>query len=78
MIFDSLQIVVPVYDEGENIAETLGQIEGRIITPHSVLIVYDFDEDNTIPAVNEFIRKQNAKNIFLVRNQACSSLRAMQ
>ena len=65
----SLQIVIPVYNEGENIAETLGQIEEKIITPHSVFIVYDFDEDNTIPAVNEFIRKRDARNVRLVRNQ---------
>jgi len=69
MIFDSLQIVIPVYNEGENIAETLADIESKVTTPHSILLVYDFDEDSTIPVVNEIIREQNATNIFLIRNR---------
>lgn len=69
MIFDSLQIVIPVYNEGENIGKTLAEIENNITTPHSILLVYDFDEDNTIPVVNEIIREQNATNIFLIRNR---------
>jgi len=69
MIFDSLQVIIPVYNEGEDIVKTLGQIEAKVITPHRIFIVYDFDEDNTIPAVNEFMREQNAKNIFMVKNQ---------
>jgi len=69
MIFDSLQIVIPVYNEGENIGKTLAEIESKITTPHSILLVYDFDEDSTIPVVNEIIRQQNATNIFLIRNR---------
>ena len=69
MIFDSLQVIIPVYNEGEDIIKTLVQIETKVITPHRIFIVYDFDEDNTIPVVNEFMREQNAKNIFLVKNQ---------
>ena len=69
MIFDSLQIVIPVYNEGENIGKTLAEIESKITTPHSILLVYDFDEDSTIPVVNEIIREQNATNIFLIRNR---------
>lgn len=68
MIFDSLQIVIPVYNEGRNIEKTLAEIESKITTPHSILLAYDFDEDSTIPAVNEIIREQNATNIFLIRN----------
>lgn len=68
MTFDLLQIIVPVYNEGENIAETLGEIESKITTPHSILIVYDFDEDNTIPVVNEIVGRRNMENIFLVKN----------
>ena len=68
MIFDSLQIVIPVYNEGENIGKTLAEIESKITTPHSILLVYDFDEDNTLPIVNEIIREQNLNNVFLVKN----------
>lgn len=68
MIFDSLQIIIPVYNEGENIVKTLGQIEAQVITPHCIFIVYDFDGDNTIPAVKEFVTERNVTNILLVKN----------
>lgn len=69
MTFDSLQIAIPVYNEAGNIAHTLEQIEAMVTVPHRVLIIYDFDEDDTIPVVKEFIREQKAKNIFLVKNR---------
>ena len=68
MTFDSLQIIVPVYNEGENIGRTLADIEDRIATPHETFIVYDFDEDSTLPVVNDIVRERNAKNVFLVKN----------
>jgi len=67
-VVDSLHIIIPVYNEGENIAKTLSEIESKITTPHTILIVYDFDEDNTLPIVNEIVRLQNSKNILLVKN----------
>ncbi len=66
---DSVQIVVPVYNEGENILRTIGEIESKISTPHRIFIVYDFDEDNTLPVVNRFIREHNANNITPVKNK---------
>jgi len=69
MSFDSLQIAIPVYNEADNIAHTLGQIEAMVTVPHCILIIYDFDEDDTIPVVKEFIREQKAENIFLVKNK---------
>jgi glycosyltransferase involved in cell wall biosynthesis len=46
-----LTIVIPVYNEGENIGPTLDQLERVVRIPHEVLIVYDFDGDTTLPAV---------------------------
>jgi dolichol-phosphate mannosyltransferase len=69
MIFDSIQIIIPVYNEGENIIKTLEEIENKVVTPHSIFIIYDFYEDSTIPVLNEFIKQQNAKNLSLIKNQ---------
>jgi len=68
-MFDALHIIIPVYNEGENIAKTLSEIDSKITTPHRILIVYDFDEDNTLPVVNEIARERNAENVFLVKNR---------
>jgi len=69
MTFDSLQIIIPVYNEGENIAKTLGEIEDKIATPHTILLVYDFDEDNTIPVVQDMARQRPTMRASLVKNQ---------
>jgi glycosyltransferase involved in cell wall biosynthesis len=46
-----ISIVVPVYQEAENIQLFLRDLEAQVLEPHEVLIVYDFPEDNTVPAV---------------------------
>jgi glycosyltransferase involved in cell wall biosynthesis len=47
-----LSIVLPVYNEGANITGVLEAIAGSVRTaPREVLVVYDFDEDDTVPVV---------------------------
>jgi len=48
-----LGIIIPVYNEGANIGATLLAIEQKIHTPHKIYIVYDFDQDNTLPVVKD-------------------------
>jgi dolichol-phosphate mannosyltransferase len=48
----ALSVVVPVYNEGENVVSTLrGIVEKSRTRPLEVLVVYDFDEDTTVPVV---------------------------
>ena len=68
-MFDSIQVIIPVYNEGENILQTLGAIESEISAPCTTFIVYDFDEDNTVPVIRELTSKSNPKNIKLTKNQ---------
>jgi len=65
-MYNSINIVIPVYDEGENIRDTLSELENKIKTPHHVCIIYDFDEDNTLPVVKNLMQTQ--KNISLLKN----------
>ena len=51
----SVSIVIPVYNEGDNIRTALTAIQERVKCEHNILIVYDFDEDNTLPAVKELM-----------------------
>ncbi len=47
-----LSVVVPVYNEGENVVPTLRGIVARTTTrPLEVLVVHDFDGDTTVPVV---------------------------
>lgn len=46
-----LSIVVPVFNEGENIARFLREVEDAVKEPYELLVVHDFPEDNTLPAV---------------------------
>jgi glycosyltransferase involved in cell wall biosynthesis len=47
-----LSVVIPVYNEGENVVPTLrGVVERTRTRPLEVLVVHDFDEDTTVPVV---------------------------
>lgn len=48
-----LSIVIPVYNEPDNIGPTLRRIADEVRTPHEVLVVHDFDADTTVPVVRE-------------------------
>ena len=61
-----LGIVIPVYNEAENIGETLIAIKRKIKTPYSIYIVYDFDEDNTLPVARGFLER--GEDLVFVRN----------
>jgi glycosyltransferase involved in cell wall biosynthesis len=48
-----LDIVIPVYNEGANILRTLHSIARAVATPKRVLICYDREDDDTLPAIRD-------------------------
>jgi len=48
-----LDIVIPVYNEGANILPTLQSLVREVKTPARVLICYDREDDNTLPAIRD-------------------------
>ena len=50
---NKLTIVIPVYNERENIARALSEIEGEVKTGHVINIIYDFEEDSSIPVAEK-------------------------
>lgn len=62
----SLSIVIPVYNEPENITHTIRALEETIAVPHEILIVFDFDEDTTVPVVRS-VQRENP-SVHLVKN----------
>ena len=51
----AVSIVIPVFNEGPNITYTLQAIEQHIHVPHETIIVYDMDDDSTVPVVRRLI-----------------------
>lgn len=49
-----LSVVVPVYNEAENILPLLAALRKELGVAHETLLVYDFDEDTTLPPAREF------------------------
>lgn len=64
---NSLSIIIPVSNEGENIRHTLSEMENKIRTPYNVFVVYDSPEDDTIPVLKEIMRSRT--NITLIKNK---------
>jgi dolichol-phosphate mannosyltransferase len=63
-----LDIVIPVYNEGPNILATLGALACSLRTPARVLICYDIEDDDTLPAVRENPQVHEGLAVDFVRN----------
>ncbi|TAL05144.1 MAG: glycosyltransferase family 2 protein [Verrucomicrobia bacterium] len=70
-----LDIVIPVYNEGENIVRVLDSFRRHVRTPCRVLICYDKDTDNTLPVVRAY--PQDVFTIQPVKNRGRGALGAV-
>jgi len=61
-----LSVVIPVYNEGGVIEKTLLDLESSLKISHEVLVVFDMDEDTTVPPVKNLQKK--FPDIKLVKN----------
>jgi glycosyltransferase involved in cell wall biosynthesis len=50
-----LSIVLPVYNEGEAVESVLWGLASAVKTSHELVVVYDFDEDTTVPVVRRLV-----------------------
>jgi glycosyltransferase involved in cell wall biosynthesis len=64
----ALDIVIPVYNEGENIVGVLRALARVVKTPARVLICYDRDDDDTLPAVRGHPETYQGLPVEFVRN----------
>ena len=64
--FSVLDIVIPVYNEAEEIIPTLRSLANGVRRPFRVLVCYDFEEDTTLAAIR--VNGNQGVNIQLVKN----------
>lgn len=46
-----LSVVIPVFREGEAVEPVIRALTAALEFPHEILVVYDFDEDPTVPVI---------------------------
>jgi dolichol-phosphate mannosyltransferase len=61
-----LTLIVPVYNEAENLPPLIEAIERDVSAPCRVLVVYDFDGDTTVPVARKLAESRDW--LQLVRN----------
>ena len=68
MIPPRLDIVIPVYNEGSVILETLAELRRLVLTPSRILICYDLPDDNTLSTIKANPDRVEGLSIDVVRN----------
>ncbi len=61
-----LNVVVPVYNEKDNFERMYAEVQAKISAPKRLIVVYDFDEDNTLPVARKIAKKDSS--VELVKN----------
>ena len=55
---NQLDIIIPVFNEEDNIAETLNGLKREIKLKFQVIIVYDYDQDPTLRIIRDEINNE--------------------
>ena len=63
-----LTLIIPVYNESANFCALWKEITAQIRSPFRALVVYDFDEDDTVPVVEEIVAAGEGR-LALVKNE---------
>jgi glycosyltransferase involved in cell wall biosynthesis len=61
-----LSIIIPVKNEQDNIAWTIGKIKKTVTVDNEIIIIYDSPNDNTLPIVKK-LKKTNS-SLVLIKN----------
>ena len=62
----ALHLIVPVFNEHENFPRLVEEVERHAPRPYQLLVVYDFDEDTTVPVARAMA--ETRPELKLVRN----------
>jgi len=73
----TLSVVVPVYNEGPNIAAALRDIRAHAPSSREIIVVYDFEADDTVPVVRS-LRDEMLDVELLLNTRGRGVLQAMR
>jgi glycosyltransferase involved in cell wall biosynthesis len=73
-----LTIVIPVYNEAATIKIAIDKIECEVNLPHTIFIVYDKEEDTTVPVVQKIAGNYNNPVILVKNNYGRGALNAIK
>ena len=76
MKYTDLEIVIPVYNEGEKIIKLMDEFTDNVKTNFKVLLCYDLDSDNLFEHIDKF-KKYNF-DINLIKNPSQGPLSAIK
>src|SRR5262245_36822203 len=62
-------VVVPVFNEGSNIAEYCRRAREALPDGYELIIVYDFDEDDTLPVLRTLRSEAKPRVVRTVKNE---------
>lgn len=68
----SVDIILPVFREEENIEKLYSSIQKNVSSPHRLLFVYDSDTDPTVAILRRM--QKNTKTVLLVKNMFGSGI----
>lgn len=73
-----VNIVIPVYNEKGNIGRSLRRIKQEVTASYKVTIIYDFDEDNSLPEAKEANAELNLDLNFIKNKYGRGALNAIK
>lgn len=75
---EELTIVIPVYNEGAGFEDLWRELTTHLKFPFRALVVYDFDEDNTVPAVKAVMERGDSRLSLVKNNVGCGVVGALR
>src|SRR5262245_25891482 len=65
---DELAIVIPVFNEGKNFPQFWQAVTAHVKSPFRAYVIYDFDEDDTVPVAKQVIDRGETRLELLKNN----------
>ena len=71
-------VVIPVYNEGENIRQTLTALDAKVVGDAEIWLVYDSEDDTTLVVARELLGATRLPMRFVRNKYGCGALNAIK